>query len=152
MKQKILTFIYSKKNNKFLALRNNPHPDHGGDFWFVVTGGLEGEETHKEAARREVKEETNLDMIEILNLNWSSIYEWNNELCREINFLGFAEDPEDIRLDQEEVIEHKWLNLDEFINLINWQDDKGILKKVLEKAIKNRLHFQEDNIIDYRRK
>jgi len=152
MKHKILTFIYSKKDNKFLTLRNNPHPNHGGDFWFVVTGGLEGAETHKEAAIREAKEETNLDLIETFNLNWSSIYEWGDELCRELNFLGFVEDVKNIKLDQEEVVEYKWLDLEEFIELIKWEDDKKILKQVLEKAIESRLHFQEDNIIDYRKK
>ena len=73
MKKKILSFIVH--NRKFLALRNNSKSiKHGGDFWFIVTGLVEDKETVKDAVKREIKEETGLDVNEIFPLNWRSIY------------------------------------------------------------------------------
>jgi len=64
MNKKILVFVCDGK--KFLILRNNPKdPAHGGDYWFTVTGSMEKNESKKEAIKREIKEETNLDVKEI---------------------------------------------------------------------------------------
>lgn len=146
MKRKILSFITDGK--KFLALRNHPHPEHGGDFWFVVTGGVEEGESSKEAVAREIKEETGLNFEKIFPLNWGSVYSWKNEVCEEINFLTFVKKREIVL--NEEHIESEWLNMDDFIKRINWEDDKKLLKSVLKKAIKSELYFKEKTIKDYR--
>jgi 8-oxo-dGTP pyrophosphatase MutT (NUDIX family) len=148
MKRKILSFISS--NNKLLALFSKPHPEHGGGGWFVVTGGVEGNETLDNAVKREIKEETNLDAREVFELNWGSIYEWAGEDCEESNFISFV-DNGDIKLNEEHS-EFRWLDLDEFVILINWGDDKKLLKKVLKSALKKRLYFKKLNTIDYRKK
>jgi 8-oxo-dGTP pyrophosphatase MutT (NUDIX family) len=137
MKQKILAFIYSGK--KFLALYSEPHPKHGKGGWFVVTGTVEKKESLEEAVKREVIEETGLDVKEIFDLNWDSVYEWENEICKEHNFLSFAEQEEIIL--NEEHSNFEWLNLDEFVEKINWDDDKNLLRNVLEKAVKKELYF-----------
>jgi len=51
MKNKILSFVVYK--NEFLALRNKPSKQHGGDFWFVVTGEIENETSEKAVERSE---------------------------------------------------------------------------------------------------
>lgn len=86
-KQKILTFITD--GNNFLALKTAGHPDHGPSKWFTITGSIENDETPEEAVKREIKEETFLDVKEVFQLNWDSIYDWNNETCNEMNFLTF---------------------------------------------------------------
>ena len=67
MNKKILSFIYNKKKNKFLILKTNgDEPEvHGKSHWFTTTGSVEKEESYEEAVRREVKEETDLDVKEI---------------------------------------------------------------------------------------
>ncbi len=147
MKQKILSFVVC--DGKFLALRNNPHPEHGGDFWFTVTGAVEEGESLKDAVKREIKEETNLDVKDIINLNWSSIYEWRNEVCEEANFIAFVNHGQ-VKLNEEHN-KFEWTELDKFIETIKWDDKKEILKEVLKKALKKELHFKERNIKDYRK-
>lgn len=137
MRQKILSFITDGK--KFLALRNNPdEPEkHGGDFWFTVTGSIELNESREEAVKREISEETGIYVKKTIDLNWSSRYEWQGEDCEEYNFVAFVKHTDKITLNEEH-IEYKWLPLDDFVKLIRWDDDKQVLKEVLEKSLVNK--------------
>ena len=150
MKRKILTFVVN--GEKLLALEMTKHPEHapkGG--WFVVTGGVEENESSENAVAREVLEETGLDIEEIIPLNCGSVYEWDykgiKNVCEEINFLSFVKSRE-ITLNEEHS-KYEWLNLDEFIKKINWDDDKELLKKVLEKALNKEKYFDKMTIKDY---
>ena len=62
--QKILTFIV--KDDKFLLLKGSDEdPQFHESFWYVVTGSVENEDKCLEdTVRRELKEETNLDVEE----------------------------------------------------------------------------------------
>jgi len=148
MKQKILSFVVY--NGKFLALRNNSKSiKHGGDFWFIVTGSVEDKETVKDAVKREIKEETGLDVNEIFPLNWRSIYSWNNNDYEEENFIVFVNKCA-VKLN-EEYTEFKWLNIDEFIDIMKWDSNKRILKKVLELGLKRKNFFKKIKIEDFRK-
>lgn len=89
MNKKILAFVCDGK--RFLALRNNSQdPSHGGDFWFTVTGSIEKDENEKGAIKREVKEETDLDVKGVLDLNWGSIYSWGKPKSSREKFSCFC--------------------------------------------------------------
>lgn len=135
-------------DGRFLALYSEPHPEHGKGGWFVVTGGVEKGETYDEAVAREILEETGLITEEIIPLNWGSIYNWGDEICEEHNFISFVNSG-DILLNEEHS-KYEWLNLDEFINKINWDNNKELLKQVLNKALNKEKHFNEFVLKDYR--
>jgi len=145
MQRKILTFVVRKE--KLLALYSEPHPKHGKGGWFVVTGGVENNETHEEAVARELMEETGLIAKEIIPLNWGSVYTWWNDLCEEYNFISFVDSTTIIL--NEEHSKYEWLDINDFIERIKWDDDKKILKVVLEKALKKELYFSKLKIINY---
>lgn len=146
MNNKILAFIFD--GNKFLALRNNSKdPSHGGDFWFTVTGSIEKNETEIEAVKREVKEETNLDIKNIFDLNGGSIYSWNNKNYQEKNFIVFVKKG-NVKLNEEHV-EYKWVRLKKFVSLINWEGNKDELKKILKLGIRKVSLFQFTRFDDY---
>ena len=148
MNKKILAFVCN--GEKFLLLRNNSKdPAHGGDYWFTVTGSVESNESIEDAVKREVKEETNLDVSEIFDLKWGSIYSWGGKDHSENNFFVFVNNGEIIL--NEEHVDSEWLSLDEFIERIKWEDDKELLKIVLEKAIKRELFFKKEKIDDFRK-
>ena len=69
---KIFSFIVNNKTNKLLLLLGSPlDPQFKSSFWYVVTGGKEKEdETLELAVKREIKEETNLNVEETIYLNW----------------------------------------------------------------------------------
>lgn len=147
MQKKILTFII--RNEKMLALFSEPHPKHGKGGWFVVTGGVENNETYEEAVAREVMEETGLTTKEIISLNWGSVYNWWDDVCEEHNFISFV-DPGDILLNEEHS-KYEWLGISEFIERIKWDDDKELLRKVLKKAFNKEKYFKEFETKDYRK-
>ena len=149
MNKKILAFVYD--GEKFLLLRNNSKdPAHGGDYWFTITGSVEAGESIENAVKREVKEETNLEVFEIFYLKWGSVYSWGGGDHLENNFLAFVKKGEVIL--NEEHVDSEWLNLDNFIEKINWSLNKDELKKVLQKAVKRELFFKKEKIDDFRKK
>lgn len=148
--KKILVFISDGK--KFLSLLHNGSDlSHGGWFWFTVTGSVEEGETLEEAAKREIKEETNLNTKEIFDLNWGSIYEWFDQNYEERNLLAFIDSLEGIKLDMQEIVDYKLINLDDFVKEIRWDDNKILLKDVLENALKRNSLFKDLNLVDYRK-
>lgn len=144
--RKILTFIV-RDDNKILLLHNNPlNPIHGGDIWYTVTGGVEEIDANLESAvKREVKEETNLDVIDTmyLNINYKYLNRRNIE-CIEYAYISFVKEGNIIL--NEESIGYKWLDINTFINEIYWYSDKDELRKILEKAINKELYYQKEVI------
>lgn len=148
MNKKILAFVCN--GEKFLLLRNNSKDSaHGGDYWFTVTGSVEANESIEHAVRREVKEETNLDVSEIFYLKWGSVYSWGGKDHSENNFLSFVKKGKVIL--NEEHVDSEWLNLDDFIKKITWDLNKEELRNVLQKAIKRELFFKKEKIDDFRK-
>ena len=127
---KVFAFVINKEN-KLLLLKGSPNdPQYHKSFWYVVTGGREEEDdTFQDTVVREVKEETNLDVIEALPLNKEFIYESLGETCHEFVYACFVEDGEIIL--NEESIDYKWCDKDEFVDLIEWEGDKKELVELL---------------------
>ncbi len=133
--KKILTFI-KNKDNKLLLLHNNPiDPIHGGDIWYTVTGGVEEfDNTLENTVIREIKEETNLDVIntKYLEINYTYTNRKGIE-CIEYVFISLVEDGNIIL--NEESIGYKWLNINDYIEEIYWYGNKDELRKILEKNL-----------------
>ena len=109
-----------------------------GGFWQSVTGSLEGDETHKQAAIREIREETGIsasgdDLLELGIVNtfeiapqWRSRYEpgvtHNEEVC-----FALKINERDIRLDP---IEHEswcWVSYEQAMEMLYWESNKRAL-------------------------
>lgn len=131
--EKILTFIIN--NNKLLLLLgSDKDPQFHKSFWYVVTGACEEIDTSlQDTVIREVKEETNLELTKIVDLNWTLNYESLGKNCIEHVFVSYAKDNKVIL--NEESIDYKWCNIDEFVELINWYEDKSKLKEIIKKYI-----------------
>ncbi len=135
--QKILTFIVS--DNKLLLLKgSNKDPQFHKSFWYVVTGAVEKEDKSlTDAVKREIKEETNLNALEIKRLPLLFKYESLGKKCLEHCFITYSNNDNIIL--NEESIDYKWCDLEEFIDLINWYDSKVKLKEMLNKYFNNEL-------------
>ena len=142
MKDKILIFIYSKKEDKFLLLSLAKHLGHVSQrVWFTLTKEIKDIKHTKEIIRKEIKNKTGLIVEDIFPLNWGSTYKWKNEEFKEMNFIAFV-DSKDLILNKK-YSKYKWLSIDRFIKEIRWEEDIILLKKVLEKGINKELYFDK---------
>ena len=146
--KKILSFIVDR-NKQILLLRNNPVDcKHGGDFWYTVTGGFEpGEKNGALVCKREIKEETNLDVIECIYLNLVFKYITNNIKCDEYVYVSFVDSADNLILDKEENIDYEWCSFEEVVKKIRWCGDLEQFPKLLKSAINKELFLGEETIV-----
>ena len=131
--EKILTFIVKDKK-LLLLLGSDQDTQFHKSFWYVVTGACEREDKILEdTVKREVLEETGLTLDKVVDLDWVFEYESLGEYCIEHAFISFT-DSDNVVLN-EESIDYKWCELDEFIDLIEWYGDKQELRQRLIKRL-----------------
>ena len=131
LKEKILTFIINE-NNEFLLLKTSDKDlQFHKSFWYVVTGSYEKENKSKiETVKREVKEETGLNVIQTIYLDKTFTYESLGSNYIEYVYLSKVKKT-DIQLNEEH-IDYKWCTLDEFVESIHWFEPKSNLIKLLK--------------------
>lgn len=143
--KKILSFIINDKNEFLLLLGSDKDPQFKKSFWYVVTGGCENVDSSlKDTVRREIKEETNLDVIESVYLNWIFKYNSLGIDCTEYAFISRVTNAKIVL--NEESIDYKWCKLEQFINLIQWYGDKSLLNNVLKNALNNKIYFKNEKV------
>ena len=131
LQEKILTFIVNENNQLLLLKGSKNDPQFHKSFWYVVTGSCEKEDTDKiQTVKREVKEETNLDVIETIYLNKVFEYKSLDKKCIEYVYLSKVNNT-DIVLNEEHM-DYKWCNFNEFVQLIHWFEDKTNLIELLK--------------------
>lgn len=128
--QKILTIV--KNENKFLLLKGSDNdPQFHESFWYVVTGSTEEcDNSLIDTVKREIKEETNLELKYTYRLPYILKYESLGKKCIEYMFISHVYNS-NVKLNEEST-EYKWCNIDEFIDLIKWYSDKKELREILE--------------------
>lgn len=143
--EKILTFIIDENDKLLLLQGSDKDPQFHKSLWYVVTGGKEDiDNSLEDTVSREVKEETNLDVEKSLYLNWIFKYDSLGESCVEYAYISKVKNTKIIL--NEESIDYKWLNIEEFIDQIDWFGNKENLKKVLYKAIEFSTYYNEEVI------
>ncbi len=112
-------------------------------YWDIPKGGLEKGETFKQALKRELKEELNIDKLgEVKKLNLSFCFKFPVEIKRrvgydgekvELFFVQFLGKKSDIRIDNEETIKFIFVNEKEFLKRVSFETTKQAFKKFLKK-------------------
>jgi 8-oxo-dGTP pyrophosphatase MutT (NUDIX family) len=135
-KDKVFVIVYrlNRDTLEFLCLKPTPEPGRNSDY-YVVTGGIEENESRETAASREVSEEIGIAPIKVTNLNDEIRYQ--DHITGE-NFIeycyGALIDTDVARLNEEHV-GYKWARSNEFIQTIWWDDDKTDLQKMVRTII-----------------
>ena len=95
-------------------------------------GHVEKNETEYETAIREVKEETNIDASIIDGFRDYITYSPKKNVIKDvIYFVGIAKSF-DLKNQEKETSECKFVSISEALNLISFEDEKGIFKKALD--------------------
>jgi len=105
------------------------------NLWLIPGGHIELGEKIEDAIKREFKEETNLDVydIKVIHVDESVFtsdhdgkhYVFINAICK-------AKNPEDVKIDNRELVDYKWVTLKDSLNLNINSSTKRFIKKCLE--------------------
>lgn len=135
--------IYRKSSSgyKFLLLKRLPEK---GGFWQFVTGGLE--DTDKDMLSgcfREIQEETGIREKDIIRkIEDVYFFQFRDEDIVRLEYVyGFEVKPEvKVNIEKNFVDEHseyRWVEYEEALKLLKWNDNKTALKK-LKKELEKR--------------
>lgn len=116
--------IVINKNNKILLVHHN------AGHWDFPKGHVEEGETEEQTAIREVKEETNIDIIIKNKYRYTTSYSPKENVMKEVVYFLAQNIDEDKKPQLEEVSEVKWFTLEEAMNTITYENSKEILNKL----------------------
>ncbi|MBG93592.1 MAG: NUDIX domain-containing protein [Chloroflexi bacterium] len=105
---------------EYLALRRASKKIYAGQ-WRIVTGKIEQSESAWQAAKREVKEETQFDNFRFFVIPFvSSFYEWESDHLHSIPvFLALVNQDIDPILNDEHC-DFRWCLIEEIVDLLDW--------------------------------
>jgi dATP pyrophosphohydrolase len=134
----VVIFAETDGSREFLLLKRI---ESEGGFWQSVTGSLEDEETHLEAAVREVREETGItvsadDLIDLQLLNtfeiapqWQARYApgvtHNEEVCFAIRVVKSS-----VHIDSIEHDDWAWVSYARAMKVLNWESSRRALARI----------------------
>jgi 8-oxo-dGTP pyrophosphatase MutT (NUDIX family) len=130
----IVTYAKTKKGIRYLILKRKLH----WIGWEFPKGGRRFYETKKRTTKRELKEETGLDAIKIKKFNFSGKFDYDKEYPDRKGFKGqtyilysaeVKKPDRKIKL-SEEHSDYRWLNFEDAVKKIKWENQKNSLKIV----------------------
>lgn len=125
-KEKSCGCIILKDNNVLLIKHNKGH-------WDFPKGHIEEGETEQQTAKREVKEETNIDVEIISEQKYRANYIIEDKkIDKEVIYFLAKPLSFEIKPQEEEVSTVKWVKIEEAVDLITYETSKNILKQVIE--------------------
>lgn len=99
--------------------------------WGFPKGHVEDGETEIETAIREVKEETNIDVIPVENKRYVQEYIMKNGILKQVVFFLARKVSGDIKAQESEIKNIKWFSFKDAISIITYENTKELLKNVL---------------------
>lgn len=141
-----VVLAYIEKDNKYLMLlRNKRLKDLNKNKYVGVGGHVEVGESNDMAMIREIKEETNLDVLEykyrgVVYFN-NGLYEENMYLYHVTKFSGIVKECDEGTL--------YWVDKKDIFNLNLWEGDKYFLKPFMEtdKLINLKMYYKGDKLV-----
>ena len=139
--------VLLNKNNQIFVARRIDNPK---DFWQMPQGGIDNGETPLEAAYRELKEETSIKSVKIiqeikdeitynlpdnlLGIIWKGKYKGQTQKWLVMKFLG---DDKEINLKTKhpEFLEWKWINIENITDIV--VDFKLHVYEKIKREVKN---------------
>lgn len=110
---------------------------HNVGHWDFPKGHMENGETEVQTAIREVKEETNIDVI-IPNEQDKYIVEYSprENIWKQVVFFVAKKIDGEIKPQETEIETIQWFEFEEAVDRINYESSKDIMKKVIENIAK----------------
>lgn len=120
--------IVRKNNDTFETLLIKMVKGH----WSFPKGHVENDETEVETALREIKEETNLDVIIDTRFREITTYSPYPGVLKDVIFFIAMAKTNDVVVQETEVESAMWVELNEAIDIVTFECDRQILKKAIK--------------------
>ena len=106
---------------------------HNAGHWDFPKGHMEEGETEEQTAIREVKEETNIDVI-IPDINKKYVIHYSPKLgvVKEVVFFIASKKDGEEKRQEKEIEKVDWIELNKAVELITYESSKKIMAKVIE--------------------
>jgi len=121
---------------KYLIMRYVPAR---GNQWDFPKGHMDDGETEEETARREVFEETGLEFDMISGFYEIITFSPKPERIKDVVFYLGIPKTREVKYMKDETYDHKWLNYEEALAILTFDNSRNLLKKAKK--------FIEDNPI-----
>ncbi len=120
--------------DKFLLLRSA-----NTDEWLFPKGHKEGDETSEETVRRELDEETQIKTFDFVkSLEYQDNYEYERGGIgydkTVIFFVGITQE-EEVIIQEKEIGNFKWVNYEDALRALSFEEPRIILRKAVEDLI-----------------
>lgn len=99
--------------------------------WGFPKGHVENNETEIETAIREIKEETNLDVEINEKFRYVETYSPKENVTKDVVFFVAKKIGGDVKPQEEEVSEIKWVSPKEALELVSYESSKIVMKKII---------------------
>ena len=118
--------VYKKENDKILFLLEYQTNNH----YSFPKGHIENNETEVECARREIKEETNLDVKLDTNFRYVITYFLESkQVYKDAVYFVATPTSFDLKNQEGEIIECSWNTYDEVLEKLEYDNIKGVFLK-----------------------
>lgn len=123
----IIIFYRFPRKIKYLLLKQ--HQGH----WSFPKGHVEKGESYLETARRELKEEAGIKKIRLLKnkIMLKDSYSFRNDknkIIKTVDYFIAESLSENVKIDNDEIVNFKWLTFEKSIERITFSKSKNILK------------------------
>ena len=113
------------ENRKVLLIKQT------SGIWGFPKGHVEHDETEEETAKREVKEETNIDVEIIPNKRYEMHYTTDKGKYKEVVLFLSKKLGGELQKQDDEILEVKWFEFDDAMQIISFENTKELFEKVL---------------------
>lgn len=114
-----------KNGNEFLIVKKNNRE------WRLLKGGVEEEETDKEALKREIKEEVGVSNVDIRGKIHS--YEYKAEgVHHKVSSYLVETNQRGLEIFERELKDAEWVTIKELLEMLEYENERKVVRRALE--------------------
>jgi tRNA nucleotidyltransferase (CCA-adding enzyme) len=118
----VIVYRYNNGSTEFLAVKSKAF-----GHWGFPKGHVENGESEEETAKREVLEETGLEIGICSGFREGIEYSPKEGIIKEVIYYIGKSQGSDVNIQQEEIEDYRWLNFHEMFEMLTFENDKKIL-------------------------